>query len=64
MREGIREGGKSNGATNRKDLGKDAQRVFHDMKEPGAGDRTMDQLRADAQALYEEHGVPLPSWMQ
>jgi hypothetical protein len=47
-----------------KDLGKDAQRAFHDAKEPGSGDRTMEQLKADAQALYQEDGVPLPKWMQ
>jgi RHS repeat-associated protein len=47
-----------------KDLGKDAQRAFHDAKEPGSGDRTMEQLKADAQALYEEYGVPIPKWMQ
>ncbi len=47
-----------------KDLGKDAQRAFHDAKEPGSGDRTMEQLKADAQALYEEYGIPVPKWMQ
>jgi hypothetical protein len=47
-----------------KDLGKDARREFHDVKEPGSGDRTMEQLKADAQALYEKYGVPVPQWMQ
>lgn len=47
-----------------RDLGKDARRDFHDSKDPGAGDRTLQQLKEDAMNLYEEHGKAPPKWMQ
>ena len=47
-----------------KDLGKDARRDFHDEKMKGAGDRTMQQLKEDARAVYEEHGKTPPSWLK
>ena len=37
-----------------RDLGKDARRQFHDMKE--AGDRTLEQLKMDAKYLYDLAG--------
>jgi len=45
------------------DLGPAARRMFHDLKESGAGDRTMDQLKADAQEVYEMFGGVPPKWM-
>ena len=45
------------------DLGPAARRLFHDLKESGAGDRTMDQLKADAQEVYEIYGGEPPDWM-
>jgi hypothetical protein len=49
-----------------KDLGKDARRTFHDMKEHGAPDRSMKQLMEDASAVYEEYGKlnNMPKWME
>lgn len=47
-----------------KDLGKDARRDFHDMKESGSGDRTMDQLKEDARSLYEQAGRNFPDWLK
>jgi RHS repeat-associated protein len=47
-----------------KDLGKDARRDFHDEKLKGAGDRTMQQLKDDARAIYEDHGKTPPSWLK
>jgi RHS repeat-associated protein len=46
------------------DLGPAARRIFHDLKESGAGNRTMDQLRADAREVYELFGSVPPKWMQ
>jgi RHS repeat-associated protein len=47
-----------------RDLGKDARREFHDEKLKGAGDRTMQQLKEDARAIYEDHGKTPPSWLK
>ena len=47
-----------------KDLGKDARRDFHDEKLKGAGDRTMQQLKDDARAIYEDHGKTPPGWLK
>lgn len=46
-----------------KDLGKDARREFHDAKR-GGPDRTMDDLKADAQDLYNAAGKPIPGWLK
>lgn len=45
-----------------RDLGKNARRDFHDMK--SGGDRTLNELKEDARALYEEAGKTPPSWMR
>jgi len=45
-----------------KDLGKDARRAFHDAKT--GGDRTLQELKDDAKAMYEGTGITPPSWMQ
>ena len=47
-----------------KDLGKQARREFHDMKDAALGDRTINELRMDAQALYEQFGKEIPKWLQ
>jgi RHS repeat-associated protein len=47
-----------------RDLGKDARRAFHDAKEGGVGDRTLEELKADAQALYGEAGKEIPKWLR
>lgn len=47
-----------------KDLGKDARREFHDEKLKGAGDRSMQQLKDDARAVYEDHGKTPPEWLK
>jgi len=47
-----------------RDLGGDARRAFHDLKEAGTGDRTLAELKADAKALYEKFGKMPPKWMQ
>lgn len=46
----------------KRDLDKEARRMFHDMKE--AGDRTLQQLKDDAKYLYEEAGKRLPDWLR
>jgi hypothetical protein len=46
------------------DLGPEARRLFHNLKESGAGDRTLDQLKADAQEVYDTYGGVPPDWMQ
>jgi hypothetical protein len=33
-------------------------------KMKGAGDRTMQQLKEDARAVYEDHGKTPPSWLK
>ena len=45
-----------------RDLGKDARRDFHDMKE--GDDRSLEQIKQDAKALYEMHGKTPPKWIQ
>ena len=47
-----------------KDLGKETKKEFHDLKESGAPDRTLEQLKADALDLYNQAGVEPPSWMK
>ena len=47
-----------------RDLGKDARREFHDMKESGAGDRTLEQLKEDARDIYNEANKPIPGWLK
>jgi hypothetical protein len=47
-----------------KDLGKDARRSFHDAKESGAGDRTMDQLNQDARDVYIAAEKEVPKWLE
>ena len=44
------------------DIGKDARRAFHDMKE--FGDRTLQELKNDARYLYEQAGKNIPSWLK
>jgi hypothetical protein len=46
-----------------RDLGPDARREFHDMKEPGTGDRTAAELKQDAQDLYSQAGKSIPRWI-
>ncbi|MEF2148463.1 RHS repeat domain-containing protein [Aquilutibacter rugosus] len=46
-----------------RDLGKDAKRKFHDMKEKGAADRTLKQLQQDARDLYIDHDKEIPKWL-
>ena len=46
-----------------RDLGKNARREFHDLKQ-GGGDRTLEELKEDAKALYEQYGKKLPNWMK
>jgi len=50
----------------KKDLGADAARDFHDAKEGGIGDRTLEELRQDAYDLYEQAGKldNMPPWMR
>jgi RHS repeat-associated protein len=45
-----------------RDLGKEARRAFHNAKE--LGDRTLDQLKADGRAIYEEAGMVPPPFMR
>jgi RHS repeat-associated protein len=47
-----------------RDLGKEARRDFHDAKGPGAADRTLGELKQDAEKIYEEHGKVPPRWMR
>jgi len=47
-----------------RDLGADARTEFHDLKEGGAGDRTLAELKADAKAIYQQKGRVPPKWMQ
>ena len=43
------------------DLGKDARREFHDAKR--LTDRTLQELKEDAKALYDAAGKTCPRWM-
>ena len=45
-----------------KDLGREARREFHDIKE--GFDRTLSELKADAKAVYKAYGKTPPKWMQ
>jgi RHS repeat-associated protein len=56
--------GKKMGNQIGKDLGKDAKQEFHNMKEKGAPDRTLDQLKSDAADLYQQAGKEVPKWTQ
>jgi hypothetical protein len=47
-----------------RDLGPDARRAFHDLKDGGVGDRTLAELKADAKAVYQKKGKTPPRWMQ
>lgn len=47
-----------------KDLGKEARREFHDLKERGAPDRTMEELKRDVKLIYKQYGKEPPRWMQ
>ncbi len=47
-----------------KDLGKQARRQFHNMKDAALGERTSEELRMDAQALYEQFGKEIPKWLR
>ena len=48
----------------KKDLGPAASRRFHDAKERGMGDRIIEEIKRDAQELYEEFGMEVPKWMR
>ena len=45
-----------------RDLGKNARRLFHDIKE--GGDRSLLQLKQDVQMVYEQYGKTPPNWMR
>lgn len=47
-----------------RDLGVDARNQFHDMKEPGAPDRTFAELKSHARELYEAAGWEVPGWLK
>jgi hypothetical protein len=47
-----------------RDLGSDARKDFHDMKERGAPDRSLRQLTEDARDVYRQHGADIPKWLQ
>ena len=49
-----------------KDLGKEARRDFHDMKDGAGGDRTIEELKNDAQFIYDIYGngKSPPNWMK
>lgn len=47
-----------------RDLGPDARRQLHDAKQKGAGDRTLGELKQDAQQLYNQYGKDVPSWLK
>jgi len=44
--------------------GKQAARDFHDMKERGAPDRSMQQLKNDAIDVYHSYGQEIPKWLK
>jgi len=46
------------------DLGKEARRIFHDLKQPGMGDRTLQELINDAIEVYKQAGRVIPQWLQ
>ena len=47
-----------------RDLGKDARQELHDSKIKGSGDRSLGELKSDAQALYKEAGKAIPDWLK
>jgi RHS repeat-associated protein len=47
-----------------RDLGPEARDKFHDLKGAGEPDRTLEELKDDAQRIYEEYGRTPPKWMQ
>lgn len=52
--------GKDMGKQIGKDFGDDAQKEFHNMKEKGAPDRTIDQLKQDGASFYKDSDKTLP----
>jgi hypothetical protein len=56
--------GKDFGRRIGKDLGEDAKQEFHDMKEKGAPDRSLNQLKQDASDLYRQAGKDIPNWLR
>ena len=46
-----------------RDLGKEARREFHDMKQ-GGRDRTLKELKEDADWLYQQAGKQTPNWIK
>lgn len=46
------------------DLGKEGRRIFHDLKQPGMGDRTIQELIRDAIDVYKQAGRVIPQWLQ
>jgi RHS repeat-associated protein len=46
-----------------RDLGKEARREFHDMKQ-GKRDRTLKELKEDADWLYKQAGKQTPNWIK
>ena len=47
-----------------KELGKDARREFHDLKDKALGDRTMQEALDDAVSLFEDAGKEVPPWLR
>lgn len=43
-----------------RDLGKKARREFHDAKK-GPGDRSLSELKSDAEMIYRQHGKQPPN---
>jgi RHS repeat-associated protein len=56
--------GKEIGKKIEKDLGSDARKTFHNMKERGAPDRSLNQLHEDARDVYRQHGADVPKWLK
>ena len=46
-----------------RELGSDARRDFHDLKDRALGDRTIEEALGDAMSLYEDAGKEIPSWL-
>ncbi len=47
-----------------RDISKQAGREFHDAKEGGTGDRTIEEVREDALDIYRQHNKKPPSWIE
>ena len=47
-----------------KDISKDARKEFHDLKDNGGPDRTMEQLKQDARDVYRWFNKEPPSWIK